>query len=44
MSKRLYQVISIIFDVVYTHDFFGNRQLERIQNIKKDQERFKNKF
>lgn len=44
MSKRLYQVIAIIFDVVYTHDFFGNRKLERIQNIRKDQERLKNKF
>jgi hypothetical protein len=44
MSKRLYQVMLVIFEVVYTHDFFGNRQLERIQNIKKDQERFKNKF
>jgi hypothetical protein len=33
----------LIFDVVYTHDFFGNKQLERVQNIKKEYERFKNK-
>jgi hypothetical protein len=34
----------IIFEVVYTHDFFGNKQLERVQNIKKDHERLRNKI
>ena len=44
MSKRLYQVMLVIFEVVYTHDFFGNRQFERIQNIEKEHEKFKNKI
>ena len=43
VTKRLYQVMLIMFEIVYSHDFFGNKQPEKIQNIKKEYERFKNK-
>lgn len=43
VAKRLYQVMVIMFDVVYSHDFFGNKQFDRLQKIQKEYKRFKNK-